>query len=389
MNKTIFSLIALFLSFSFLTLDYIQLQFTLGYEASWAYYLDIDSFDLLIRYFLILGFYSFIFLTSYFLLEKKITITTLNDNKKNFELSLVNDFSLIVLSIISIYYLYSIINIGFFNYIIEVRAGLTSLGSLYYFSVLALLTSLICSISMKSKNWIFYSSLIIFVILNLASGYRLFIVFLLIYWYIFNYLETKVFINLRITIVSFLILFLLILFQYYRTGGEIGASIIDILNRTAPLSHSFVADLNSTLFYPQFIIFNFFIPHLSIFGTFFEYDFINWNEVIVNESVFRDYLNWRGDPLSRPSGFALNFLIYCYIVAGYTGIIIAALIYVFIMTISFLFLKNNKLWNFGLILMCSVYMGLIDSTIESFVLVQYILIYYCLLICLSSIIKKR
>jgi hypothetical protein len=389
MNKTKFSLIALLLSIGFLTLDFFQLNFNLGYDQSWSAYLEIDTIDLLLRYILIFILYIFVFLISYIFFEQKIKTFNINTYEYSLDkLKLINNISLLVLSSFAIYNLFSIFNYGLLNFTIEVRAGLRSLGGLYYFTTIALLSSLICSISIKYKNWIFYLSLIIFSIYVLSSGFRNFFVFLIIYWYLFYHFETKKIINIQVVSLLFLVVSVFYLFQYFRTDGEIGAYLVDIFNRTAPLSHSFVSDLNSDLFMPELIVFNFFIPFLTIFSTFGGYEFINWNEVIVNESVFRDYMNWRGTYFNRATGYAINYFIYSYIVAGYGGLMFFSLIYINMLLASFLLLGNIRLWNFGLIIISSIFMGIIDSTIEAFILVQYVLIYYSFLVFSSWFINK-
>lgn len=389
MNRTNFALIGFCLSFFFLTLDFVQLQFNLGYENSWAAYLDISPLELTIRYLLILAVYISVFTLSHFMFERKMTIPDVAGVIAiNRNLTAVNNISLLILSSLAIYILAIIYNYGPLNYMVEVRTGLRSLGGLYYFTTMGLLTSLMCSISVRAKNSIFYFGLLTFTVLVLASGFRNFIVFLIVYWYLSYHLGTRKLVDIKLLTIFLSIVLLFYLFQYYRTDGIVGAYFIDILNRTAPLSQSFVADLNSDLFEPQFIIYNFFLPIITIFSKLGQYDFQNWNEVIVNEAVFRDYLNWRGSYSIRPTGFAINFQIYGYIVAGYIGLLITAITSIYILLIAFLFLKNLRLWNFGLIIICTMFMGIIDSSIESFILMQYIFLYYSFLLFISRVIMK-
>ncbi len=389
MNNTRFSIIGLYLAVAFLTLDFVQLQFDMGYEDSWSAYLEVDSLEVTVRYLLMVTVYVFVFLIAYFVFERKFVSLHLHWNFIiSRKLIYVNNISLLGLSFLAIYNLSTIYNYGLLKYMIEVRGGLISLGGLYYFSTIGLLTSLLCSISLRSKNSIFYFSLLIFTVLVLASGFRNFLVFLIIYWYSFYHLSTRNIINIRILATTFAIIFAFYGFQYFRTEGFVGAHVIDILNRTAPLSHTFVSDLNSSLFAPHLIFLNYGLPLATLFSKLTGFDFSNWNEVVVNEAVFRDYLNWRGDPYARATGFAINHLVYGYFVGGYIGLLLNSIMYILTFLLGFLVLGSSKHWICGLIIICAIFMGIVDSSIEAFILMQYILVYYGFLIFTSKVIKK-
>tara|TARA_B110000091_G_scaffold198102_1_gene226849 strand:+ start:82 stop:804 length:723 start_codon:yes stop_codon:yes gene_type:complete len=224
--------------------------------------------------------------------------------------------------------------------------------------------------------------------LVLASGFRNFIVFLIIYWYSFYHLDKRKIVNLKVLKIVVGIFLVFYAFQYYRTDGLVGAHLIDILNRNAPLAQSFVSDLNSDIFVPHLILFNYGLPLATIFSKLGGYDFQNWNEVIVNEAVFRDYLIWRGTGLFRPTGFATNYLIYGYMVAGYMGLLVASISYIFVLLIAFLFLRSFSFGIFGLIIISVVFMGVVDSAVEAYVLMQFMLFYYSALFLMSRVIMK-
>ena len=129
MNRTNFAFIGFCLSFFFLTLDFVQLQFNLGYENSWAAYLDISPLELTIRYLLILSVYISVFTLSHFMFERKMTIPDVAGVIAiNRNLTAVNNISLLILSSLAIYVLAIIYNYGPLNYMVEVRTGLRSLG---------------------------------------------------------------------------------------------------------------------------------------------------------------------------------------------------------------------------------------------------------------------
>ena len=380
-----FPLVFLLLSFFIAIVDTIQLLFNIGYEFSWASYLNpVDASKIWIKF-------SYIILISlflYFLL--RLVHQTLGKTKKEI---LQNDRTipiqvLYVVSILPVfsgfYILLEALSIGISAHIEGVRSGAISLGGVYYFSAISMhCLALLFLLSKRKKEASLISLLFVFVVL--LSGYRSFIVYFLVslfsYYFFINHKKFRY----KHILYVLTLLILAFLYQDARDRNAIESSnvepptILDVVNRTAPISHMIIVDKESSMEHYRYIFYNLLLPELAISSKLFSdlVPFPDWNTSVVSEELFTDYRIFRGDDISGSlaTGFPLGWINYSYAVGGWLAVITSIVLISLIYASVLYFAKSIYVIFIFAIFSSSVMISVFDSYVEAFVYMHYCLLF--------------
>ena len=239
----------------------------------------------------------------------------------------------------AIYKTFQILNIGIVDFFLRSRISEISLGQIYYlilhFWPIFIAYDLKIS-GYSNKNLIF---LIFLIFLNLVTGFRILLIWGLMFIIFFNFRYIS---NIsRVKIFTFLIFSLAIFFVYevlrtFSSGEDVQLGLnffLLSLNRTYTINYLeliYLSNINIPLtnilalwLEPFFI----FLKSLGIY----ENGIINleYNIYKISSPLFQDFLAWRGTPSYTPSGFSMSIISYSYLYGGYLGTIIFATFYGF------------------------------------------------------------
>ena len=263
-------------------------------------------------------------------------------NKKVVE-KVNRDFKIIFLSIATYKSLY-IINFGVLDFILMARFGNVPIGPALYFFFLMFPFILAYEISVKRFNFVNILSLIFLIFLNLATGFRLLLIYAFAVIIIFNWDTVTKISRYKIIFFTLILGLLFIGYELSRQQLEVGGSAvetqsaIDSLNRTNPLNTLQliesrqvslpISDVAKLWTHP---VANFFESFGANFEGLIDTSF-DLEKVL--EPLFSDFLAWRGTPSYKATGFAMSIVSYSYLFDQMLGLIIFAVAYGFFLAIG-------------------------------------------------------
>lgn len=225
---------------------------------------------------------------------------------------LTTDFLIIIVLLILITKLTQIFSGGLFEYAIKVRLGEAELGGLFYIASIGgvLLYDFRRLIGRNdSLNGAF---MLLFIMVNLLSGFRVLIIWALIYFGVSRLLSGKLKITWRLVFGSICFFLLFMTYEGVRAGLESGSlEIVSIapwasLNRSAPITTMALIDhygirSDYTLAYMFYDAAIYFINYLN-----FDFQPTGYEIKQITEPLYRGWLIWRGTPTYEATGLSVN-----------------------------------------------------------------------------------
>lgn len=309
--------------------------------------------------------------------------------KKQSPISILFKNILLILICVQLTLLFNAFSQGVFVYMYLARAGVISLGFVYYLVVLLSPLLLAVSFRFPKSRSISIISLVLLAILNLVSGFRITLIWSIMIISIFNYRALYRMNWAKLIPIASIVVYLLYLYQSVRETANL------VTQSSTSISKSFVESLNRSYPFVNIALINTYdlnLPIESILGLLIQpYNlmlnvFIDgklpliFDQLYVNEVLFRSFLIWRGTPLMDATGISISIIPYS-LLYKYYGLFLFAFLISFIFSKGLSLLLSNSLFKTltGAVLI-SFYLAVsFDSFIEGVKLLSYSLFFVFLL----------
>jgi hypothetical protein len=310
-------------------------------------------------------FYASAKLTYKCFIQNRLATSTLVSNNK---FAISQRLFLVIISGIMIHILYSALQNGIFQTILEYRFNTRKIGFIGYI-VLHFLPILLALRWREKSTKINAILLLLLSALNLITGFRILLAYAFLMIFLLNY---KSFAEKKLLLASLglLIIIGLVLYSMLRgsleSGGDqsedyrVAQLVLSNLARSLPITYldlifssGYSADISTLfalIFEPVYIILT------KLFFVFDVQQPVMWG---ISEALVRPYLFWRGTPGSEPGGFSIHIFPFAYMFYGYIGLMMFAMFFGFLSGVGIHLIRSDYTVKraFGGVLLCTTIMS--------------------------------
>jgi hypothetical protein len=230
-----------------------------------------------------------------------------------------------------LYFLLNALQHGVFDVLIAFRSQTEKIGFIGYFAII--FAPIVFAVTWScNKYYINYLFILLFIIINLLTGFRVLLVngLILIFIYNFHYFLSG---NVKkLFLFIFLLIILLLTYEFYRAGlasgdllfGDSERSVFDSLARSVPIRYIAISLRDNIVLDWSVLVMILIEPFSILTSLIFPSTAIQPVFTLVSEPMIRSYLVWRGTPYDEPTGFSIHILVQAFLFDGILGIILFA-----------------------------------------------------------------
>lgn len=304
-------------------------------------------------------FYYLFFCTLFFLFALLINSVIFSENKNCEPIgkkyccagdTATEAFFFIAFIIIFFSVLWSVWKTGLLEYGIEARQGKQELGGTFYIASIGgviLTTRQMTPSPAMRKLKILY--LLLFFVTNLLSGFRILIVWALIFFSVNNWWNNSFKITKRLVCGVLFIILVFFTYEYIRGSLESGFSIdfspLESLNRSRPLTSMIAVDYYQISINEPYL--SYIWEPLAAFFKYVGFDVSpkNFDIQFITEPMYRGFLIWRGTPGSEATGLSVHAAAIFWAHGRLLGLIFGALGLALLFCVGRWFRAKPALWR--------------------------------------------